>query len=120
LKNIIAHFHCEVPDCVCWAKIHTSYLRFNASRNFPKRSALDAEEQAGRQATVGRFSINFEATHLLKKGVNLRYMQELPGHESSKTTPIYTHISHKGRDTIKSPIDDFNILKIFFVCRFAK
>ncbi len=76
--------------------------------------------QAGRQATFGRFSINFEVTHLLKKGVNLRYMREVPSHERSKTTQIYTHISHKGWDTIKSPIDDFYILKIFFVRRFAK
>jgi site-specific recombinase XerD len=55
-----------------------------------------------------------------EKGVDQRYMQQLLGHESSKTTKIYTHSTHKGRDTIKSPIEDFNILKIFFVCRFAK
>ena len=50
----------------------------------------------------------------------MRYTQQLLGHESSKTTEIYTHTTHKGRDTLKSPIDDFNILKIFFVRRFAK
>jgi len=55
-----------------------------------------------------------------EKGVDMRYTQQLLGHESSKTTEIYTHITHKGRDTIKSPIDDFYILKIFFVRRFAR
>ena len=45
------------------------------------------------------------ATHLLESGVDLRYIQELRGHKSSKTTEIYTHVCNKNIGKIKSPLD---------------
>jgi integrase/recombinase XerD len=49
------------------------------------------------------------ATHLLENGTYLRYILEILGHKSSKTTETYTYVSTKSLKKIKSQFDDLDI-----------
>ncbi|MDO9581435.1 MAG: site-specific integrase [FCB group bacterium] len=68
----------------------------------------NAANKAGIQKNVTPHMLRHSfATHLLEQGTDLRYIQELLGHSSSKTTEIYTHVSNKAISKIKNPVDDF-------------
>jgi integrase/recombinase XerD len=77
---------------------------------YAMRSVQEVFHAASRKAkitknvTVHTLRHSF-ATHLLENGTDLRYIQSLLGHGSSKTTEIYTHITTKGMESIKSPLD---------------
>jgi site-specific recombinase XerD len=71
----------------------------------------ESVKKAGITKKVGVHTLRHSfATHLLEGGTDLRYIQSLLGHESSKTTEVYTHITTKGFDQIKSPLDRLNNL----------
>lgn len=68
------------------------------------------KEKTGIQKKVSVHSLRHSfATHLLEGGVDLRYIQELLGHQSSKTTEIYTHVTQKSIKSILSPLDKIMI-----------
>ena len=85
---------------------------FNSNRN--KKYSLatiekvvsNAAKKAGIKKRVTPHSLRHSfATHLLEKGIDIRYIRDLLGHERIETTMIYTKVSNKDISRIKSPLD---------------
>jgi len=71
-----------------------------------------AKSLAGIKKNVTLHSLRHSyATHLLESGINLRYIQDLLGHKSPKTTQIYTHVSNEALSKVTSPIEQLIITK---------
>ena len=67
----------------------------------------NAMQKAKINKTVGIHSLRHSfATHLLEQGTDIRFIQELLGHNDIKTTLIYTEVSNKNLRKIISPLDN--------------
>ena len=91
-------------------------LIFNGEKGKPysARSVQEVVKSIARKAGVAKKVTpktlrHTFATHSLENGIDLRYIQSMMGHASSKTTEIYTHITTKGFENIKSPMDSLDI-----------
>jgi len=87
------------------------FMGIKPEKHISTRTVQAIFEQASEKAKIGKevsvHSLRHSfATHLLESDVDLRYIQELLGHKSSKTTEIYTHVSNKDIGKIKSPLDN--------------
>jgi site-specific recombinase XerD len=66
--------------------------------------------RAGIRKEVGVHSLRHSyATHLHENGLDIRYIQELLGHKSTRTTEIYTHVSRRNLVQVRSPIEDLDV-----------
>lgn len=86
-------------------------------QNGGQYSARSAQKIIKRSARKAGIKINVTlhtlrhsyATHLMQNQVGLRYIQEILGHNSPKTTMLYTHLSGKQLSEVRSPLDDMGL-----------
>jgi len=68
---------------------------------------LEAKEKAGIKKKLSFHSLRHSfATHLLEKGVDIKYIKDLLGHFSITTTTRYLHVRKENLVNIMSPLDD--------------
>ena len=66
-----------------------------------------AKQKAGINKAVSFHSLRHSfATHLIEKGIDIRFIKDLLGHFSIKTTTRYLHVKRENLVNIMSPLDD--------------
>jgi integron integrase len=81
---------------------HRHHLHESVVQKAIRAAVLRAD--IGKRVTAHTFRHSF-ATHLLQNGYDIRTVQELLGHESVRTTQIYTHVLNRGGLGVLSPLD---------------
>jgi integrase/recombinase XerD len=71
------------------------------------RAAADAA-QLGKNVTVHTLRHSF-ATHLLERGVELRVIQDLPGHRHITATTRYAHVALNMIREVESPLEALKV-----------
>lgn len=81
-------------------------LRKQYSSSSVRCIVKSAKEKAGIKRNITPHMLRHSfATHLLESGIDLRRIQILLGHSSSKTTEIYTHVANDSFKSIVNPLD---------------
>jgi integron integrase len=80
--------------------------RHHAHEGVLARALSEAAGRAGVVRRVGCHTLRHSfATHLVERGVDIRTVQLLLGHESLDTTMVYLHVARKGPAGVTSPLD---------------
>jgi site-specific recombinase XerD len=100
--------YCELYEITGWL-----FPGMTAGRHLSVRSAQNIFAKALRKARIDKPSSIHSlrhsfATHLLESGTDIRYIQELLGHSTLRTTQRYTHVARRAVLKIRSPLDNLS------------
>lgn len=108
LKDVLRHYFDQYQPRVWLFEGQGGHKPYTAKsvQQIVKRNAVKAGIQKRVTPHVLRHCF---ATHLLDNGTDVRFIQELLGHKDIKTTLIYTHVTTRTLEAIKSPLDDLSL-----------
>lgn len=105
LEAIRDHLRYRPPNAGVWLFAGGRAGRHVTTRSIQKVVAgIGDRAKLGKRLTPHVLRHSF-ATHLLEAGTDIRYIQELLGHSSTRTTEIYTHVSERHLARIRNPLD---------------
>ena len=102
LENLRRYYKIYRPKTYLFEGQKKARYSVKSVQEATKKYALEA--QIKKKVTPHMLRHSY-ATHQLENGVNIRHIQELLGHNSIKTTEIYTHISKVSKEKIANPLD---------------
>lgn len=104
--NLLLNNYLQVynPKMFVFEEVGATELLMNRTIQLVYSQSVQA---AGIEKRGGIHSLRHSfATHLLEDGTDIRYIQQLLGHESILTTMRYTHVTADKISKLKSPLDD--------------
>lgn len=109
LKMLREYYRIYRPKRYLFEGMYGEQYSSRSAQAVLRQAASRVSSLKGRKITLHTLRHSY-ATHLLESGTDLRYIQVLLGHGSSRTTEIYTHVSTHKISLITSPLDQLQLL----------